>query len=430
MENKIKLIIVIIIVILVAVSIYKYIKKTRKNIDKYSLSIDNYTPEQNANVCSDKTTFVTYARSIVNPLIKSLITNCVIGNDLTCGASGGASKCDKKKNVLATRDALNIWNAAWFPLQTDPIKWIQIDITKKGKFNTTNHHTHDPMEPLLYYLSVLYTTMGSIGDAQSAGNTQLQNNLTTLSQMYERCLQILMGGGAGNGLITGITTNSNKPCGVEPDSSIMLAWSDYFVGNCPIALRQYWYDKKFKNPVIPGIGMYCPGIYWKDNKKVAQVSVKNGRFPYLKGAIWGGIPNQAPIDFYKINTQPTTASQAISIAVYSAHIEASKRWSDMRSSSWWPSGIATSKNIDEFHKVRKSIRALVRIVLQYPFVYSSLALTLSPSVIQMVDPTLPVTTTYSDIIIKGSKKATNQLSFMLFSSYNKPSLDAINDGKS
>jgi len=57
-----------------------------------------------------------------------------------------------------------------------------------------------------------------------------------------------------------------------------------------------------------------------------------------------------------------------------------KRWKDIQSSKWWPQGIATSDNIDTFHKLRKSVRTLARIVGTYPFIYSPMYIPLGAGI--------------------------------------------------
>lgn len=374
--------------------------------------------------CTNRQTLHEYARQVVDPLFQQLIEKCVAHSPdpISCRANGGAPHCDKKKQVLASRDAFNIWNSAWFPLEIDTkVDWVKLDLSKKGHVRTSAHSTRDPIEPLLYYLSELYTTMGSIGDAQSAGNTKLVDSLTTLSYNLERALQILLGGPTGDGLITGIKDRGRDGCSINAGRALELTWASYLAGNCPFAYRQFFYDHKRKRRVDPNKGLYTPGLYYHAHGHTQQVSVKYGRFQYLKGALWGGIKNRAPVDFENPtfpNPHPTTASECLFYVIDSAHNQAAKRWRGLKEASWWPAGIANSANIDTYHEVRKSIRAYARVVLQYPFVYSSFYIPVCPTVLQFVGyKDKPIT--YGDVFT--GNVTLPDFGYLLFSNHEAPS---------
>ena len=137
-----------------------------------------------------------------------------------------------------------------------------------------------------------------------------------LANSYERCLQILLGGGAGGG-------------------------SDHLGPPRPRRPRRL---RDLGRPLHRAhVDRLPPGSVPRRPPSVL---------------LRGGDKDRAPVD-YAQHGQPTTASQGIFFIIDSAHTKAAERWRKMNAAPWWPDGIATSKNIDAFHEVRKSVRALV-----------------------------------------------------------------------
>ena len=75
--------------------------------------------------------------------------------------------CRRNGEILALRDTLNTLNFAYFPFY----KAVQIKYNKVNKDLTiTPATTSNPVEVLLYYVSTLYTSIGTVGDESLAVN--------------------------------------------------------------------------------------------------------------------------------------------------------------------------------------------------------------------------------------------------------------------
>ena len=185
--------------------------------------------------CQSNQTLREYSKEVVLPLFTKLTHDCVSTLNCTLDAKF-PDQCDKKADVLALRDALNVWNFAWFPLGAeafDEITWPTVDPPKHGTWEPSfeTQSSHDPLNPLLYYVSVLYTTLGSIEDARAAKNHKLAGALTKAANLYLGALQVLLGKHT-DGQITAVTVDTtSSACMMIPGNSSGVTWDQYLTGS-------------------------------------------------------------------------------------------------------------------------------------------------------------------------------------------------------
>lgn len=273
-----------------------------------------------------------------------------------------AKKCVRAGEILTFRDQLNILAFAYFPLKSPAsISYTTYSLKHRDKLTTKSQvtvkqlSTADPVEVLLYYASAMYTAEGDVGDAKLHGGVLL----TLLKQMSKS-----------------LTKEVAKVYGA--DLAPGLSWAKYLANPGP----QAW-----TIAAPPGVSS--------------------------KNALYLGRPKESSQFWGKVKpVQGSSFLSGLSQLVQSQVDEALARHADLIKTNPqgdWTSGntILESDNIDTYHKLRKSIRSLVKTVLKYPQVLSGLEVLVPAAVIDFSNINMGTSLpkgklVYSDLFCLGS----------------------------
>ena len=272
------------------------------------------------------------------------------------------ANCVRAQQILTLRDQLNILAFAYFPLKEGQVSYKTYTLsnrdhlTSESKVSESKQHTNDPVKVLAYYLGAMYTAIGDAGDAKIGGGVKLK----LLQDLRDK-----------------LTKAAQKVFSKQVVNAV--SWHQYLLNPGP----QSW--------TVSG----PPGV-------VADRAVYLGR-KKQSAQFWGKVHPDQDTSFFV----------ALSKLIKTQIADCKSRHTNLikTNSSGWAdaSTILQSDNIDTFHKLRKSLRSLVKTIIKYPDVLSGLSVGVPAAVIQFsnshMGSTLSEGIKYADLLCLGKMTA-------------------------